>query len=167
MPEWLTENTSDDLTWDVFMRNQSQMTITWTTRFFEPATGGINFTAIPTKEGTPFAYTSGWVWGLSGYDSSRYQVAVDLAGFLTEGEFLGEWTLAAGYLPPRSSSVAVWPTDPELAFASQILPSAMMLPEYSDDPGLGEALAQVTIKILYQEITPGEAVQEVLTSLED
>jgi ABC-type glycerol-3-phosphate transport system substrate-binding protein len=107
------------------------------------------------------------VWGLSGYDSSRYQIAVDLAEFLTEGEFLGEWTLTAGFLPPRSSSVAIWPTDPDLAFASQILPSAMMLPEYSDYPGLGEALVQATIKIFNQEITPGEAVEEVLASLEE
>jgi ABC-type glycerol-3-phosphate transport system substrate-binding protein len=107
------------------------------------------------------------VWGLSGYDSSRYQVAVELAEFLTEGEFLGEWTLAAGYLPPRSSSVAVWPTDPELAFASQILPSAQMLPQLSDYPVLGEALAQATIRVFTQKITPGEAVEEVLASLED
>lgn len=167
MPEWLSGNISDDLAWEGFMRNQSQMTITWTARFFEPATGGINFTAIPTKDGTPFTYTSGWVWGLSGYDSSRYQIAVDLAEFLTEGEFLGEWTLMAGFLPPRSSSVAIWPTDPDLAFASQILPSAMMLPDYSDYPGLGEALVQATIKIFNQEIIPGEAVEEVLASLEE
>jgi ABC-type glycerol-3-phosphate transport system substrate-binding protein len=165
MPDWLVEITSDELTWSGFMKNQSQMAITWTTHFSDPSTGGINFAAIPTQDGTPFTYCSGWVWGLSGYDSSHYRTAVDLAEFLTEGESLGEWTLALGYLPPRPSSVVVWSSDPELAFVSQILPNAIVIPDISEYPGLGEALVQATIKVLKQDITPGEAVDEVLASI--
>lgn len=165
MPDWLVDSTSDELAWSGFMKNQAQMTITWTTRFFDPSVGGINFTAIPNQDGTPFTYSSGWVWSLSGYDSSRYQTAVDLAEFLVDGEFLGEWTLAAGYLPPRPSSLAVWPSDPEFVFVNQILPAAILTPEIDDYPGLGEALTQATIKVLTQDITPGEAADEVLAAI--
>jgi len=165
MPDWLVEDTSDDLAWGGFMKNQAQMAITWTTRFFDPSAGGVNFTAIPTKDGTAFTYGSGWVWCLSGYDSSRYQTAVDLAESLVDSEFLGEWTLAVGYLPPRPSSLAVWPSDPESAFVHEILPTAILRSDINDYPSLGEAMAQVTIKVLNREITPGEAADEVLASI--
>jgi multiple sugar transport system substrate-binding protein len=167
MPDWLVEDTSDDLAWGEFMKNQAQMAITWTTRFFDPSTGGINFTAIPTKDGTTFTYGSGWVWCLSGYDSSRYQTTVDLAESLADGEFLGGWTLAAGYLPPRPSSLAIWPSNPASAFVSEILPTAILVPDIGDYPGLGDVLAQATIEVLNQEITPAEAADEVLASIAD
>jgi len=167
MPLWLNEITSDNPAWGNFMKNQSQMVISWSDRFFDPSTGGVNFTAFPTKDGTPFTYTTGWVWGLTGYDPSRYQVAVDLAEFLTESNFLGEWNLANGYLPTKPGAVAAWPSSSELAFASQILPFATLAPEGNKYPGLGESLAQATIKVLNLESTPGEAVDEVLGSIED
>jgi hypothetical protein len=42
-----------------------------------------------------------------------------------------------------------------------------LAPEGNKYPGLGESLAQATIKVLNLESTPGEAVDEVLGSIED
>jgi ABC-type glycerol-3-phosphate transport system substrate-binding protein len=165
MPDWLTQNNTDELSWGVFMKNQAQMAITWTTRFFDQTTGGINFTAIPTQDGTPFTIATGWVWSLTGKDQSRYQAAIDLSEYLTEGEFLGEWTLAAGYLPPRPSAIDVWPSGSDLALASKILPSAVLIPDQSIYNVLGELFSQATIKVLNQESTPAEAVDDILSYL--
>jgi hypothetical protein len=68
-------------------------------------------------------------------------------------------------LPPRPSSLAVWPSDPESAFVSEILPTAILKSDISDYPSLGEVMAQATIKVLNREITPGEAADEVLASI--
>jgi maltose-binding protein MalE len=62
MPDWSIEISSDDDTWGNFIKNQSQLAITWTDHFFEPSSGGVNFTAIPTTDGTPYTYSNGWVW---------------------------------------------------------------------------------------------------------
>jgi ABC-type glycerol-3-phosphate transport system substrate-binding protein len=164
MPNWLTQENTDELSWGDFMKPQAQMVITWATWFFDRTTGGINLTAIPTQDGTPFTLATGWVWALTGNDPSRYPVGFELAEFLTEGEFLGEWTQAVGYLPPRASATAVWPSDLQ-AVASQILPSAVLIPDESIQKALGEVFSQASIKVLNRESTPAEAANEVLALL--
>jgi multiple sugar transport system substrate-binding protein len=166
MPDWLTQNDTDELTWGAFMMTQAHMVIIWSTYFFDQTTGGTSFTMIPTKDGTPFTLATGWVWALTGNDASRYPLAYELAEFLTEGEFLGEWTQAAGHLPPRASATAVWPQDPQ-AVASQILSSAVVVPDETILEVFGGLFSQAVIKVLNRESTPAEAVNEVLANLRE
>ncbi len=164
MPNWLTQIDSDELSWGAFMRTQADMVITWATFFFKQTTGGTSFTVIPTPDGTPFTLATGWVWALTGDDASRYSLAFELAQFLTEGEFLGEWTQAAGYLPPRASATALWPTDSQ-AVANQVLSSAVLVPDESLVEVFGKLFSQATVKVLNRESTPAEAANEMLTFL--
>jgi len=165
MPYLLTQYTTDELSWQAFMENRTQMNITWVTRYFNQAPEGISAAAIPTYDGVPFTLAAGWVWTLTGDDPDRHQQAVDLVEFLTEEEFLGLWTSAAGFLPPRPSSLAFWPQGSDQALASQILPSAAMIPDKSILDFLGNLLAQATIDILKQAATAGEATDTVMAGL--
>lgn len=164
LPDWLSTKDSNELAWGSFMGNQAQMVITWSSWFLHQTTGGSDFSMIPTKDGIPFTLATGWVWALSGDDPSRYPLAFELAEFLTDGEFLGEWTQAAGYLPPRADATVVWSPDHQ-AIASQILPSAILVPDDDIVEKMGELFSQATTKVLNQQSTPTEAVNEVLASL--
>jgi ABC-type glycerol-3-phosphate transport system substrate-binding protein len=165
MPYLLTQYTTDELSWQAFMENRTQMNITWATRYFSRAPEGISAAAIPTYDGVPFTLATGWVWTLTGADPNRRQQAVDLLEFLTEEEFLGLWTSAAGFLPPRPSSLAFWPQGSDQALASQILPSASLIPDESLLDFLGNLLTQATIDILKQAATAEEATDTVIASL--
>jgi ABC-type glycerol-3-phosphate transport system substrate-binding protein len=65
---------------------------------------------------------------MSNPDSPHHQISEELARFLTEAEFMGEWTLAAGYLPVRPESLAAWPERSDTAFAGRVLLSAAPIP---------------------------------------
>lgn len=60
---------------------------------------------LPGVGEAAFSYATGWVWALAGSSPENQQLAVELAEFLVEDPFLGEWTRATGHLPTRPSSV--------------------------------------------------------------
>jgi ABC-type glycerol-3-phosphate transport system substrate-binding protein len=167
MPYMLTQFDSDELSWQAFLGNSAHMSITWATRFFDQNTDNIQATPIPTFDGTTQTLATGWVWTLTGNDPTRYEIAVELAEFLTEGEFLGEWTSASGYLPTRPSALSVWPADQKQALASQILSSARAKPDESIFFELGDLLTQAVIGVLKDEISAEDAAKMVVEGLGD
>ena len=50
----------------------------------------------------------GWVWALAGPDAEAEPLAIELATFLIESDYMSEWTNASGYLPTRPLAVAGW-----------------------------------------------------------
>ncbi|HET6594267.1 MAG TPA: extracellular solute-binding protein [Anaerolineales bacterium] len=60
---------------------------------------------LPGLEEMSFSYATGWVWALAGASPENQQLAVELAEFLIDEDFLSEWTQATGYLPTRPSIV--------------------------------------------------------------
>lgn len=167
MPFWLTQFDSDELSWQAFVGRRTHLTITWATRFFDQNTDNIQAAPIPTFDGTTQTLATGWVWALTGNDPTRYKIAVELAEFLTEGEFLGAWTSASGYLPTRPSALSVWAADQKQALASQILSSARAKPDESIFIELGDLLTQAVIGVLKDEISAKDAAEMVIASLGD
>ncbi|MFC1936750.1 extracellular solute-binding protein [Chloroflexota bacterium] len=166
IPFWLTQYDSQQAAWDAFLSGRGHMSIIWSNQYFQQDNNGnLLASPIPTSSGTPFTLTTSWVWALTGSNPDRHQIAVELALFLTEPEFLGQFTFSAGYLPPRADSLAVWPESNQLALASQILPSAQVLPPKNDLIILGEPLSIAVIEVLKQENSPEEAAQNAIDSL--
>ncbi|RPJ28048.1 MAG: extracellular solute-binding protein [Chloroflexi bacterium] len=72
---------------------------------YRPSSDG-EITPLPgLLDEAPFSYATGWLWALAGSNPANQQLAVELAEFLVEDEFVGEWTRAGGYLPTRPSIV--------------------------------------------------------------
>lgn len=53
------------------------------------------------KPDTHFTFASGWVWSLAGQNPENQALALELAKFLMDDNFLLRWVPAAGYLPTR------------------------------------------------------------------
>jgi multiple sugar transport system substrate-binding protein len=53
------------------------------------------------KVDTHFTFSSGWVWSLAGQNPTNQALALELAKFLTEDNFLLRWLPESGYLPTR------------------------------------------------------------------
>lgn len=165
IPFWMTQYDTNGLAWQTFSENRAQMAVSWTNAYFAQTPEGINAAQIPTQSGTPVTVVNGWTWALSGSDPQRHALAVELAEFLSAGEFQAEWTTAAGYLPTRPSALAAWEEGPKRALASQILPLAQAIPDEIIYTEVSKLLNDATIAVLKKEISPAEAAAQVVGSL--
>ena len=106
---------------------------------------------LPGLDGTPRSPATGWVWALAGSNPENQQIAIELAESLTAGDFMSEWTRAAGYLPTRPSGAIASP-DSVVA----VLESASLLPSEDIVTVLGPLMQEAWIRVLNGE--PPEAV---------
>jgi multiple sugar transport system substrate-binding protein len=114
---------------------------------------------LPGLGETPFSYASGWIWALAGHDPEKQQLAVELAEYLVAADFIGEWTLATGYLPTRPSSVE----EEDLTMIA-ILESAQPIPPNDVLAVLGPIMQQAMTRVLNGE-DPEEVAADVLEPL--
>ncbi len=131
MPYTLTQYTDDDQVWEAFLSGQYPMAVTWASTYLRDSRtdqANLALAPLPTPDGVPFSLARGWSWALAGQDPARRRLSVRVAEFLVEKEFLAEWTLAAGYLPPRVDALQAWPTNPSRQLLEQISYSAWLVP---------------------------------------
>jgi len=108
-------------------------------------------TPLPGLDEMPFSYATGWVWALAGNDPEKQQLAVELAEYLVAEDFIGEWTVATGYLPTRPSSV-----EEEDRTMMAILESAQPIPSNDVLGVLGPIMQEALTRVLNGE--PPEVV---------
>ena len=148
MPYWLTQYQDDEQIWTTFEEGRAGMVVTWFSNYFSSEEEEIAVAAIPTSDGDLFTLARGWVWALSTNKDARKEISIELAEFLTESIFLASWNQAAGYLPPRPSSVRTWNDDDLKILASQIANSAILMPSSDIVTSLGGPLQQATVQVL-------------------
>jgi ABC-type glycerol-3-phosphate transport system substrate-binding protein len=164
-PFWLTQYETYEQSWQAFSEGRVPMVVAWTSRLFDSRNVEINGAPLPTKFGDDFTLVKGWVWAISTPYPERANLAAELAEFLTTPEFIAQWSAAAGMLPPRASSLAAWSPDAKQALASQIIENVKPLPPLTMLELWGPPLAQAMTAILKKEISPQEAMQNVLTAV--
>lgn len=167
MPFWLTQFTADEQSWEAFQENQVDMVITWTNRYLSTLSGDTAAAPIITQDGTPLTLADGWVWALSNPQTERHALSVDLAEFLTEGDFLAQWTETAGYLPPRASALEGWSNAAQRGLVERIVQSARVIPPNDIMAVIGPAFQQATVNVLKQQSDPVSAANEAVESLQE
>jgi multiple sugar transport system substrate-binding protein len=165
MPELLTQFQSDDQVWDAFQERRTDMAATWTSRILSAAAEDQAIAPIPTADGRPDTLATGWVWALSARESREQQAAVELAEFLTDSAFLADWTEAAGFIPPRPSSLKRWDDSLLQSVLGEIALSAHVLPTADILSSLGGPLWQATIDVLNKQTNPAAAALAASASL--
>ena len=164
-PFWLSQYQTAEQSWQAFSEGRVPMVAAWTSRAFDSRNVDISTAPLPTPDGEPFVLVRGWVWALSTSASDRAGLVAQLAEFLTTPEFIAQWTAAAGFLPPRHSSLSAWSPGDKQTLASQIVESATALPDEAALDLWGGPLAEVVVALLKQELTPVEAAQQVLNEV--
>jgi ABC-type glycerol-3-phosphate transport system substrate-binding protein len=170
LPTWLTLDQSDDQAWPAFSEQKAGMAITWASRYLKIAgkpTEDIAAAPLPTLNGAPYTLATGWVWALGNNKPGRQALAVELAEFLTQGEFLAGWTSTAGYLPPRSSALSAWLDTPVRSLASQVVLSARLAPSEDVLSSLGTVLQAATDAALGQKGSPEQLAQDAADQLKN
>jgi multiple sugar transport system substrate-binding protein len=165
MPFWLTQYTTDDQAWEAYRDNRSNLAITWISRYLKELPADTSAAPLPTRNGQPFTLVDGWVWALPNPHFERHAVSIELAEHLIAGEFLGEWTAAAGYLPPRASALTGWNNSALRALVSQVAQTALITPQADVLAAISPALQQVTVEVLKEQADPQSAAQAAIDRL--
>jgi multiple sugar transport system substrate-binding protein len=165
MPTWLTQLQNDDQVWEAFKERRASMAIAWNSLYFNQVITNTNAAPLPTENGKAFTLATGWVWALASSQPDRLEVGAQLAEFLTDTTFLAAWTQAAGYLPPRPSSLDAWTNKDQQLMVRQIVLSAGLYPSADIITSLGPPIQQATIQVLKQQTDPQTAAQQAAASL--
>lgn len=161
----LTQLQNDDQVWDAFTQNQADMAMIWTSRYLSSPDDETSIAQIPTPRGKPFSLATGWSWALVGREEEKRRLAVDLAEFLTDSHFLADWSLAAGFLPTRPSSLSFWPDQAPKTNIGLIASAARLLPPTDVVSSLQSPLQLATLSIIKAQTDPVSAAQAAASSL--
>jgi len=166
MPEnTLSQLQTDAQVWEAFTQTPAAQIVTWTSSYLDRQSPEISLAAVPTPYGEAYTLASGWVWALVGRDDQKRRLAVDLAEFLTDSQYLAVWSQAAGYLPARPSALADWSAETRQPILSEIANSARLLPPTDVRASLQAPLGQATIAVLKNQSDPVTAAQAAVAAL--
>lgn len=113
---------------------------------------------------THYSLGDGWVWALAGSNAENQPLAVELASYLVDSEFMSDWTRAYGILPTRPHALSGWDGDALKTSIDEVLQSAHPMPPKNIVSVLGPLLQAALIRILNGE-QPDVAARSVIESL--
>jgi len=161
MPSWLTELSNDEDAWAAYQEIRGDLVVTLTSRYLsELPVDTAAADSLPTPDGNLFTLAHGWVWALANPQVHRHPLGVELAEFLTQGDFLARWTPAAGLLPARSSALSGWNDVSTRNLIGRVVLSANTIYPTDVLTVINPALKQATIDVLNNLIDPATAAQD-------
>ena len=167
LPPNPTQIDSDESAWTKFNETNKQILITWTSRYFGQADETLAATSLPTLTGQPFTLVKGWGWVITNPDPNKQAAAAELAKYLTEAEFAGPWTEASYLLPLRPFGLPYWEDETAQILASQLLPQSSQMPSPDVVNLVSTPITDAVLDVLTAVLSPEEAAQIAVDSLED
>lgn len=164
MPTWLTQYQTFDQTWQVFTEQHANLVVSWSSDYLVSPIEDAAIASIPVLSGEPLNLSTGWVWAISSPRADALNLSVELAEFLSESSFLAQWSAAAGYLPPRPSSLSAWQNKTLIASADQIARSSMIYPSNDLLETIAVPFTKAVVQIMKNETDPQTAARQAVES---
>lgn len=165
IPYWLTRYENDDEIWQAYSEQTADMVVVWASDYLKNPIENSLSSPIPTSDGKPYTYASGWVWSVTSPDPIKQALSVELAEFLSQEAFLSKWVATTEYMPVRQSSLLQWQNEENRAIFNKILSSAVVIPSLDTLTILGPPIKQAVVDILKQQSDPKSAAQKAAESL--
>ena len=152
--------------WTAFRDGQTDLAVTWVSHFLkEVPADAVLAPMLPFSENT-VSLGNGMAWAVATPLENRQTLAVDLAEFLIQPDFLAEWSMAAGYLPPRPSALEGWRNQSLRSTISQVALMSQLRPSNDILTTIGPILREGVGQILQGTVDPAQAAQVAVESLE-
>ena len=152
--------------WIAFREQRANLVVSWTSRFMNEATLPLALAPLPGLESGIYTLATGWSWALAGTNPENQALAVELAEFLSDSQFLTEWTQAAGYLPTRPTALSSWEDARMQLILTQTAESASLIPGEDLLVTVGPLFTEAALSVLTEEQLPTEAARSVIEQLE-
>jgi multiple sugar transport system substrate-binding protein len=165
MPYWITQYQTDEQAWQAFVSGETDLVISWSSRYLSNMLADTAMSPLPTETGEAYTLANGWVWALSTPHTERQSLGAELAEYLTDSEFLGEWSQAAGAIPPQPSAMNAWADSSLQALVNRIAVSARIIPSTDLLTSLGPLLQQAVVAVLKEQSDPQVAAQSAIENV--
>jgi multiple sugar transport system substrate-binding protein len=166
LPQFVLEYQEYDQTWNAFLDRRADMAVTWTSLFLKDPDSGYHAGLLPALETASVPLARGYSWALAGSDLENQALAMELAEFLSESEFLAEWTEAAGMLPTRPTALSSWEDSENRQVMASIAELAQIIPSQEILTIISPLLKEAALSVLSGEKSPGEAAGAAAEQLE-
>ncbi|MBN2086566.1 MAG: extracellular solute-binding protein [Anaerolineales bacterium] len=120
---------------------------------------------MPTPEGEAFSLSTGWAWAVATSDPDRQIIAADLMTWLTDPEFLAEWSATQGVLPPARPAMEQWASGARRDLASSISESSFVFPDDEILVFAGPVFSKAARRVLLDGISPADSAQEAAKAI--
>jgi ABC-type glycerol-3-phosphate transport system substrate-binding protein len=98
-----------------------------------------------------YSIGDGWVWVFAGSNLENEPLAIELATYLVESDYMAEWTKVSGYLPTRPLALAGWEDDTVKAALDNVLLAAHPAPSPEVISRFGPVMQEALIRIFNGE----------------
>jgi len=131
---------------------------------YDPTTDSLQ--PLPTSDGAGTCIAEVWSWALVTREPVRQDLSLRLLTWLSDPEFLGEWTQALGLLPSSTAALAVWPDGTQTAVASRLVTAAHARPTAEILATFGPAVHAAVDSVLSGEASPEVAAQAAALAIQ-
>lgn len=166
-PDWLNQYQTTGQAWTAFREGQTDLAVTWVSNYLQEAPADAAVAPLYPMSDSAVSIGTGMSWALATPQADRQVLAVALAEFLVQPEYLSAWTEAAGYLPPRPSSLEGWQNQSLRSSVSQIALMTRLRPPNDVLTSIGPILREGTRQILMDLVDPAQAAKVAVESLEE
>jgi len=133
---------TEEAAWQEFLDDRAAWTVTTATRALADPSERFQVAPLPGLNNDPFTLGTSWIWALAGSDPQGEPLAIELADWLVDDQFLSAWINQAGYLPTRSVDfTGRFPALAAVAESAQPFPSNDVLAAL--EPVLREAVIRI------------------------
>ena len=164
-PLWVAQFQKDSEAWTSFNELRSNWVITWSSRYLQDLQNDTSAVSLPLVSDMPFTYADGWVWAISDPNVSQHPASAKLAEFLTEADFLKNWSPEAGVFPVRPSSLQGWQNQNVSLLLGQVALSARIKPRNEIISTIGPLIEDQLIQVITGKTTAELASQTVIDKI--
>jgi ABC-type glycerol-3-phosphate transport system substrate-binding protein len=121
---------------------------------------GFSIGYLPTPDGKRFSLATGWAWAVATEDPVRRARAAGLMLWLSDPEFLAQWSQALRVLPATRAALAQWPPSAGRVFVEALSEAAIAFPEDEISNSFGPVFSKAAREVLSEGIPPSVAAAE-------
>lgn len=159
------EYQNDEQAWNAFLEQRGNLTVSWVSNYLQTQTPLLTLAPLPGLEISQYTLAIGWSWTLAGSTPENQSLAVELAEFLSDSQFLAEWNQATGHLPTRPTALSSWSDAKSKMRLIQTAESANLVPSQELLSIVGPLFAEATLSVMNGEKLPVEAAQSIAEQL--
>lgn len=158
-PAWTTQIDADNQVWQAYREQRAPAAITWISHYLSSFPPDTTAAPLPSSGLASFTLATGWSWALGNPRIERHALAVKLAEYLVQSDFMAKWTAAAGYLPTRPTALAAWQDQSLQTLLSQVELSAQARPASEILSSLGPVMRDATLQVMKEQTDPNQVAQ--------
>lgn len=159
IPIWTAQVETYSQAWQAYQDQRTTMVVAWVSTYLSDFPPDSLFAPLPSLGDAPASLATGWVLAVAEPDPQRRVLAARLCEWLTQSDFLGAWSDAAGVLPVRPSAFPLWKNQSFVPVFQRMAETARPIPSNEVITVLGPVLRESTLEVLQLKTLPAPAAQ--------